>query len=230
MDRTADDDITMVGEEAPVSEQRAPRRSASRNGFLFSVKSLMNFGALVVLFSFIFLLQDMGIGSTNLSKRPETKAAPSSDELKPTKALPEAAHAAAVAAIPAEPVAALAPEDAGGEEEEMAPEAKVEAAPAPTPEKPSLDRRSIERDKRAIARYEAKRRAAAMKRGAGASYPYAADRAFPVAELDNEATRMRYLAANRDIGGANAPSAIARTDEASAAPSSEVRLPDDKRN
>ncbi|HPQ81796.1 MAG TPA: hypothetical protein PLZ86_08775, partial [bacterium] len=74
--------------------------------------------------------------------------------------------------------------------------AALEDPPA-TPEKPRLEKRAIERDRRAIARYEARKRARVAASRAGLAY--AKDRAFPIELLDNEAARQRYLAANREI-------------------------------
>ncbi|HPM41752.1 MAG TPA: hypothetical protein PLY45_04900 [bacterium] len=181
------------------------------------LSSLMNFGALVILFGGIFLLRQLGEGTGPGAAAHEDAVGKAQIEISSVSALP-------AEETPGGSAAEVSPPPQAEEATATLPvaEAPVEVkAPAvePTPEKPVVDPRQLKADRLAIKVYEERR--SATKRSTLPSLPsaYAEDRGFPLSELDNEAARQRYLAANRGLPGPASGGREVKSPEAGESPS-----------
>ena len=175
-----------------------------RRRFPIPASPLINFGALIALFGAIALLQHAA------NAGPFAPALPGPDRMAAVAAAPEVipppageipVAAPAIAPVPAAvavpapasqmTVAAVAPPaPAEAADEEPAP---TEAQPAPAPAQPQV----AETRGAAVPSVAARPAAKARRTPAPPLLRVDEDRRFNIAELDNEAARQHYLAANR---------------------------------
>lgn len=197
--QTANDELMASAEGASGEPPPAGRGTGRRFPLPVPLPSLINFSALILLFGGIFLLRQLGDGAGPGAAARENPAGGAQVEISSISALP-------TAPAPQEPAAEVLPppQTENATEGPSTPDT-LAGAPAPvvepTPERPIVDSKQLEADRRAIKRYEDKRSAAKREPGPSLPSAYAEDRSFPLSELDNEAARRRYLAANRGLSG-----------------------------
>lgn len=177
-----------------------------RRRFPLPASSLINFGALVSLFGAIFLLQHYAGNTSSASSLLTPNRVATAPAAAPTVGpaaieAPATAPAAAPTAVAAETpapqmtVAAVAPPvpSAPADPADEEPEPAELPAPQPTSVQPQVAQASAAAESLAVVRPTPKvRRAPALPQ-----LRVDEDRRFNIAELDNEAARQRYLAANR---------------------------------